>query len=97
MSRMNLSDTVQDIAPPPPPCFADKFIWREYLISFAASQHRKGEHKVFILQLEAPPTFNYRLNFCRDCDRSHRESMAFEQRCRPDYLQQINPNREYIR
>ena len=42
--RLNLSDAVDDLAPPPPPCFFNRGSWIAYLKSAAAAQNHKGSH-----------------------------------------------------
>lgn len=40
--RLNLSDAVDDLALPPPPCFFNRSSWMLYLKSAAAAQNHKG-------------------------------------------------------
>lgn len=83
--RLNLADAVEDLAPPPPPCFANRFIWREYLKSAAAVQYQRGEQRVILL-VDGEPRFNTEMNFCRDCMRGTALAMKAAGRCNPDHL-----------
>lgn len=83
--RLNLADAVEDLAPPPPPCFANRYIWREYLKSAAAVQYQRNEQRV-ILIVDGEPRFNNEMNFCRDCTPSTARAMKSAGRCDPDHL-----------
>lgn len=90
--RLNLSDAVDDLAPPPPPCFLNRHAWKEYLKSAAAVQNNNGEQKV-ILITKVDATFNLRLNFCEDCSRPHRNSMVARGLCDPDHLTKLEDSK----
>lgn len=86
--RLNLSDAVDDLAPPPPPCFLNRASWKEYLKSGAAVQNHKGEPKVILL-VDGSPAFNHALDFCSDCSTSQRASMVKQSRCDPAHLKKL--------
>ena len=65
--RLNLSDAVDDLAPPPLPCFFNRGSWIAYLKSAAAAQNHKGSQPVIIVAADGEPAFNTRLNYCADC------------------------------
>lgn len=83
--RLNLVDAVEDLAPPPPPCFLNRTSWREYLKSAAAVQNHKGEQPI-ILIVSGEPVFNMRLNFCEDCTSQAAAKMKAKGQCVPDHL-----------
>jgi hypothetical protein len=87
MNRLNLSDAVDDLAPPPPPCFLNRNEWIEYLKSCAASQN-DGESPKIILITNKGPQINYLYPFCADCTQIHSLAMTKEGRCKPDFLKQ---------
>lgn len=87
-TRLNLADTVEDLAPPPPPCFLNRASWREYLKSAAAVQNHKGEPKVILL-VSGSPAFNHALDFCSDCSTGQRSAMVKQGRCQPDHLKKL--------
>lgn len=83
--RLNLSDAVDDLAPPPPPCFLNRTSWREYLKSAAAAQNQKGEPTVILFK-NGEPRFNYLLPFCADCTMEKSVEMMAKDRCEPKFL-----------
>lgn len=85
-TRINLADAVDDLAPPPPPCFHNATAWRQYLKSAAAHQHAKGEQKVILVREHQEPAFNPRFNFCADCETANRRAMSQVGRCKPDHI-----------
>lgn len=88
LARMNLSDAVDDLAPPPPPCFENRMLWRDYLKSAATAQYSKGEQRVILL-VNDEPQFNTGFNFCRDCDSDTRASKQRAGRCNPRHLKDL--------
>jgi hypothetical protein len=86
MSRLNLKDAIDDLAPPPPPCFLNNVHWIEYLYSAAATQNNRGEQKI-ILIVDGEPRINHAFNFCEDCEsKEHKEHQKMMGLCRPDHL-----------
>jgi len=83
--RLNLSDAVDDLAPPPPPCWPDRTSWLEYLKSTAAAQNKSGNPRVILMTPEGP-AFNTAVNYCADCLSSRAARMAREGRCNPAAL-----------
>ena len=85
--RLNLADAVRDLAPPPPPCFHNRFAWMEFLTSAAECQNNsKSTRRKVILIAEDQPTFNRSLDFCADCNQQHSLQMMRDGKCQPDYL-----------
>lgn len=85
MTRLNLSDAIDDLAPPPPPCFLNRLEWVEYLKSCAASQN-DGESPKIILITNGEPRINWDYPICADCTQIHSLAMTKEGRCNPDFL-----------
>lgn len=83
--RLNLSDAVDDLAPPPPPCFLNRNTWREYLKSAAAVQNHKGE-PVVIRWVNGSPEFAMDHNYCADCTEQKSVEMMAKDRCEPQFL-----------
>lgn len=84
--RINLSDAVDDLAPPPPKCFLNGAIWKEYLKSAAAVQNHKGEQPIILLK-KGEPSFNMAMSFCVDCETAHKTIMRAAGKCLPRHLQ----------
>ena len=84
--RLNLSDAVDDLAPPPPPCFFNRVSWIAYLKSAAAAQNHKGSQPVIIVAADGEPAFNTRLNYCADCTQAKSFEMQGKGRCNPYHL-----------
>ena len=84
--RLNLSDAVDDLAPPPPPCFFNRGSWIAYLKSAAAAQNHKGSQPVIIVAADGEPAFNTRLNYCADCTQAKSLEMQGKGRCNPYHL-----------
>ena len=87
MSRLNLCDAVDDLAPPPPPCFLNKLEWVEYLKSCAASQN-DGESPKIIYIADGEPKINYDYPICADCTQVHSLAMGKAGRCKPNFLKE---------
>lgn len=87
--RINLSDAVDDLAPPPPPCFLNRTAWREYLKSAAAAQNSRHEQKVVLIAQGGAATFNFAFNICEDCTQKKSVEMMAADRCKPNFLQQL--------
>lgn len=85
MTRLNLSDAIDDLAPPPPPCFLNRAEWTEYLKSCAASQN-DGESPKIILITNGEPRINWDYPICADCTQIHSLAMTKEGKCQPDFL-----------
>lgn len=83
---MNLSDSVDDLAPPPPPCFFSRADWVTYLKSAAAAQGPMVEVKLIRNATSSEPEFNFAYPFCQDCSSSHSANMKKVGKCQPDYL-----------
>lgn len=84
--RLNLSDAVDDLAPPPPPCFLNRMAWMEYLKSAAAAQNSRHEPKVILVTQDGTASFNYKFNICEDCTQIKSVEMMAEKRCDPEFL-----------
>ena len=84
--RLNLSDAVDDLAPPPPPCFFNRGSWIAYLKSAAAAQNHKGSQPVIIVAADGDPAFNTCLNYCADCTQAKSLEMQGKGRCNPNHL-----------
>lgn len=89
-TRLNLSDVIDDLAPPPPPCYQNRMQWMEYLKSCASTQIKRKSHKVILLQ-DDEPYFNFEFNFCRDCNQIQSLRMGNAGRCNPDHLKNLDP------
>lgn len=87
MSRLNLSDAIDDLAPPPPPCYLNRMEWVQYLKAAAASQN-DGESPKIILSAHGTPRINYDYPYCADCTQVHSLVMSRTGRCNPDFLKQ---------
>lgn len=86
--RLNLDDAVEDLAPPPPPCFLNRMSWREYLKSAAAVQNHKGEQVVIVIT-KGEPSFNMKLDFCEDCTSRAAADMQARGQCVPTHLREL--------
>lgn len=84
--RVNLTDAVNDLAPPPPPCFLNRGHWMEYLQSAAAAQNSRNEPKVILISVHREPYFNLDFPFCADCTQVKSTQMMGEKRCNPNHL-----------
>lgn len=84
--RLNLSDAVDDLAPPPPSCFFNRGSWIAYLKSAAAAQNHKGSQPVIIVAADGDPAFNTCLNYCADCTQAKSLEMQGKGRCNPNHL-----------
>ena len=84
--RLNLSDAVDDLASPPPPCFFNRASWIAYLKSAAAAQNHKGSQPVIIVAADGEPAFNTRLSYCADCTQAKSLEMQGKGRCNPYHL-----------
>jgi hypothetical protein len=80
---------VADLAPEPPPCYQNRYAWREYLKSAAAAQNQRDEPKVILIALDGGATFNYAFPFCVDCTQIKSLEMDRLGRCKPDFLTQL--------
>lgn len=87
MTRLNLADAVDDLMPDQPPCYQNRYAWREYLKSAAAAQNQRDEPKV-ILIVKDEPVFNYAFPYCADCTAARRTEMLMASRCNPEFLLQ---------
>ncbi|XVJ69933.1 MAG: hypothetical protein HEQ39_09940 [Rhizobacter sp.] len=85
MTRINLSDAVDDMAPAHPPCYLNRLAWVEYLKSAAAAQNQRDEPKVFLIA-SGEPVFNHQFPFCVDCTEQNRADMERMERCNPNHL-----------
>lgn len=84
-TRLNLSDAVDDLAPPKPPCWPDRTAWLEFLKSAAAVQNHRGEQTVIAI-VDGQPTFNIFYNYCADCLAPRARAMEIANKCNPRYL-----------
>lgn len=84
--RINLKDAVDDLAPPPPPCFHNRTSWMEYLKSAAAAQNHAGEPKVIKIHKDGNHTFAFDFPMCTDCTQIKSLEMTRQGRCDPQYL-----------
>lgn len=85
-SRINLNDAVDDLAPPPPPCFFNRGSWVSYLKSAAASQNQRNEPAVILIDQGGNAVFNHDFPFCADCTQVKSLEMTRQGRCNPQYL-----------
>lgn len=88
MSRLNLSDAVDDLAPAMPPCFFNRMEWIEYLKACAAAQNQRGEPKI-ILVVDGEPAINYEFPICADCTQKKSLQMDSQGRCDKDFLKKL--------
>jgi hypothetical protein len=86
-------ERVAELAPPPPPCFAGREQWLEYLAWGMASEEpghspmRSSTETDGDGKLHRRRLFNTELNFCRDCERGvFKVRMEQAGRCRPAWL-----------
>lgn len=87
--RLNLADTVQDLAPDPPPCYQNRYIWREYLKSAAAAQNQRDEPRVILIAEDGAATFNFDFPYCVDCTQIKSLEMSRVGRCQPNFLKTL--------
>lgn len=87
MTRLNLSDAIDDLAPPPPPCYQNRMEWVQYLKAAAASQN-DGESPKIILIAQGEPAINFDYPICADCTQVHSLAMTKANRCNPNFLKQ---------
>lgn len=71
---MQLSQ-IMVIAPPTPPCFAEREQWAEYLL---ACQQTKSPTSPFKKGVYIPS-----FNFCSDCTEAHAQEMLLVGKCNP--------------
>lgn len=81
---MSRQATVIRLAPAPPPCFATRDIWLEFLGSAAEETQRGRLGPVDMRQ--SPAKFNRNFDFCDSCPAKHALAMNAQGRCQPDYL-----------
>lgn len=84
--RINLKDAVDDLAPPPPPCFFNRTGWMQYLHSAAAAQNQRNEPLVIRIAQDGAATFNFDFPMCADCTQGKSLEMTRQGRCNPQYL-----------
>lgn len=84
--RINLKDAVDDLAPPPPPCFYNRSSWMQYLQSAAGAQNQRNEPPVIQIAKDGAATFNWDFPFCADCTQIKSLEMTRAGRCSPHYL-----------
>jgi len=93
--RINVADAVADCAPPPPPCFHNGHIWREYLTTAAEYRASRGSHykrpsrMVFTIAPDGRPTYNPGFDFCQDCTQERATQAETQGRCHPDHFRQV--------
>lgn len=85
-NRINLKDAVDDLAPPPPPCFFNRSGWMQYLHSAAAAQNQRNEPTVIRIAQDGAATFNFDFPMCADCTQVKSLEMSRQGRCNPHYL-----------
>lgn len=85
MTRRSL---VRDLAPPAPPCFADRLSWLAYLESAFRCQS-EGQPRVMLVQLGKPVRINPSYFFCTDCSTEYQAAMEATGRCWPWWLVDI--------
>ncbi len=90
MSRINLNDAIDDLAPQPPPCFLNRMEWMEYLKSCAASQNDGESPKIIVIK-DGNPAINYDYPICADCTQIHSLAMTQAGKCKPDALKSQEP------
>lgn len=75
---------IEDLAPPPPPCFT-RPQWIAYLL---ASHGASREAQILgpIDMRRNPPVFNLRFDYCEDCTAKHALTMQLAGKCMPLYL-----------
>lgn len=83
--RLNLSDCIQDLHPPPPPCFKNRLLWVEYLQAAASCQNHKGEPKIIVI-VNGEPAINQDFPYCEDCTQLKSLDMYQKGLCNPNYL-----------
>ena len=85
MTRRNI---VRELAPPEPPCFADRLIWLEYLQGAYTTQrpNRPNSPRVLLVELGKPVRINPDFLFCADCNAAHQAAMEAAGRCWPWWL-----------
>jgi hypothetical protein len=81
---------VWHLAPPSPPCFADRLIWLEFLAS-AAEEPAVGQFQVLLIEKGKPVRFNLRYPFCDACTAQHKAAMQAANKCRPAWLTDMLP------
>lgn len=79
---------VVSLAPPHPPCFADRLTWIEFLQTAADAARGKSLNGPIDMRF-GEPRFNYALDFCVDCSVKHAHAMQERGRCRPSHLRQL--------
>jgi hypothetical protein len=78
------------LAPVAPPCFADRLIWLEFLVS-AAEEPAVGQRQVLLVEKGQPVRFNHRFPFCDACTAEHKAAMQAANKCRPAFLTDMLP------
>jgi hypothetical protein len=87
--RLNLADAVDDLAPDCPPCYQNRYAWREYLKSAAAAQNQRDEPRVILMTEDGAAAFNFDFPFCVDCTQVKSLEMSRLGRCQPDFLKTL--------
>lgn len=90
MPRIRLSDAIDDLAPPPPPCFLNRLEWVEYLKSCAACQYDNESPKIVLIEGHEP-RINYEYPICDDCTQEYSRAMTAIGRCQPLFLRSQDP------
>ncbi len=89
MERLNLSDAIDDLAPPPPPCFLNSHAWTQYLKSCATAQNATRYQKIVVM-VDGKPRINHEFRFCKDCTPEHKRAMQDKKMCNPIHLKNLS-------
>jgi hypothetical protein len=75
------------LAPPSPPCFADRLLWLEYLCDAQVSAN--GNVRGPLDLRKTPVSFNLDFDFCEDCSAKYAREMQVQGRCIPGHLRKL--------
>lgn len=90
--RQATLERIHRTAPMHPPCFHDQSEWLEWLAwcevsDDGLSPFAAGPRAGLVGEgTQLRRSFNYELDFCTDCNASHKAEMTQGGRCRPDWL-----------
>ena len=84
MNRTDARVWLIQIAPPAPPCFADRAMWLEWLKSAFDGYDAVAGNPLLVTK--GVVSFNTALNFCGDCHIPFAIKMRAAARCRPSTL-----------
>lgn len=82
MTRDEVNEAIEQLAPPAPPCFESRIQWHEWLRAAAEVKNTSSASTPFVI-VDGKPKFNTLVSFCDDCSQRYRSAMLKQDRCYP--------------